>query len=135
MSEAQSSSSIESAMQEHRLFPPPPAFAERAHVKSMDQYHKMYRESVEHPEEFWGKAAEALHWFRRWDKVLEWNKHDGFAIPNWAWHEHINRSKTEEAILFSVNDIPIVEAFNLYREEPENSLHTTQAPQVPGIGR
>ena len=54
-----------------------------------------------------------------------------FAVPNWAWHEHINRSKSEEAILFSVNDIPIVEAFDLYREEPENSLHTTQAPQVP----
>jgi hypothetical protein len=37
-------------------------------------------------------------------------------------------------ILFSVNDIPIVEAFNLYREEPENSLHTTQAPQIPTAG-
>jgi hypothetical protein len=34
-----------------------------------------------------------------------------------------------------VNDIPIVEAFNLYREEPENSLQTAQAPQVPAIGR
>ena len=67
------------------------------------------------------------------DKALEWNKHDCFAVPNWAWHEHINRSKSEEAILFSVNDIPIVEAFNLYREEPENSLHTTQVPQVPAV--
>jgi hypothetical protein len=61
----------------------------------------------------------------------ELGPHDCFAIPNWAWHEHINRSKSDEAILFSVNDIPIVEAFNLYREEPENSIHTTQAPQVP----
>jgi gentisate 1,2-dioxygenase len=45
------------------------------------------------------------------DKVLERNKHDCFAVPNWAWHEHVNRSKSEAAILFSVNDIPIVEAF------------------------
>ncbi|HET9549399.1 MAG TPA: cupin domain-containing protein, partial [Candidatus Binatia bacterium] len=65
------------------------------------------------------------------DKTLEWSKYDSFALPNWAWHEHINRSKSEEAILFSVNDIPIVEAFGLYREEPENSLHTTQVPHVP----
>ena len=65
------------------------------------------------------------------DKTLEWTKHDCFAIPNWAWHEHINHSTTEEAILFSVNDIPIVSAFGLYREEPENSLHSTHAPQVP----
>ena len=34
-------------------------------------------------------------------------------------------------MLFSVNDIPIVEAFGLYREEPENSLHTAQTPAVP----
>ena len=69
------------------------------------------------------------------DKALKWNKHDCFAVPNWAWHEHINRSNSKEAILFSVNDIPIVAAFNLYREEPENSLHTMQAPQVPPVVR
>ena len=69
------------------------------------------------------------------DKALEWSEHDCFAIPNWAWHEHANRSKTQEAILFSVNDIPIVSAFGLYREEPENSLHAMQAPEVPAISR
>jgi gentisate 1,2-dioxygenase len=55
-------------------------------------------------------------------------------VPNWAWHEHANRSKTDEAILFSVNDTPIVCAFNLYREEPEDSLHTMAPPQVPATG-
>jgi gentisate 1,2-dioxygenase len=45
------------------------------------------------------------------DKVLEWSKHDCFAVPTWAWHEHVNRSKSEAAILFSVNNIPIFEAF------------------------
>ena len=39
------------------------------------------------------------------DKALEWTKNDCFAVPNWAWHEHVNRSKSEEALLFSVNDI------------------------------
>jgi gentisate 1,2-dioxygenase len=61
---------------------------------------------------------------------LEWNKYDSFAVPNWAWHEHVNRSKTEEAVLFSVNDTPIVGAFGHYREEPENSFHTGQPPAV-----
>jgi gentisate 1,2-dioxygenase len=64
------------------------------------------------------------------DKSLEWNKYDSFAVPNWAWHEHVNRSKTEEAVLFSVNDTPIVGAFGHYREEPENSFHTGQTPAV-----
>jgi 1-hydroxy-2-naphthoate dioxygenase len=69
------------------------------------------------------------------DKAMDWTKHDSFAVPNWAWHEHANRSRTEEAILFSVNDTPIVRAFNLYREEPEDSWHTMAPPQVPATGR
>jgi 1-hydroxy-2-naphthoate dioxygenase len=69
------------------------------------------------------------------DKAMDWTKHDSFAVPNWVWHEHANRSKSEEAILFSVNDTPIVRAFHLYREEPEDSLHTSAPPQVPAIER
>lgn len=65
------------------------------------------------------------------EKALEWERHDSFVIPNWAWHEHLNRSKSEEAILFSVNDIPVMNAFGLYREEPENSLHCVESPQPP----
>jgi 1-hydroxy-2-naphthoate dioxygenase len=67
------------------------------------------------------------------EKALEWGKHDSFVIPNWAWHEHINRSKNDEAILFSVNDIPVLNAFGLYREEPENSLSSVEAPQAPPL--
>lgn len=67
------------------------------------------------------------------EKALEWEKHDSFVVPNWAWHEHMNRSQGEEAILFSVNDIPVMSAFGLYREEPENSLHTVAVPQAPAI--
>jgi len=64
-------------------------------------------------------------------KALEWTKNDCFAVPNWAWHEHVNRSKTEEALLFSVNDSPIVSAFGHYREEPEVSLRSMSVPAVP----
>ena len=67
------------------------------------------------------------------EKALEWKQHDSFVIPNWAWHEHINRSRSDEAILFSVNDIPVLNAFGLYREEPENSLSAVEAPHVPAV--
>ena len=69
------------------------------------------------------------------EQALEWKQHDSFVIPNWAWHEHINRSRGDEAILFSVNDIPIVSAFGLYREEPENSLGAVAAPPVPAVAQ
>lgn len=65
-------SSIESAMQEHRVFPPPQGFSSKAHIKSMDEYQRMYRESIDQPEQFWGKVAEELHWFKKWDRVLDW---------------------------------------------------------------
>ncbi|HTM06853.1 MAG TPA: cupin domain-containing protein [Verrucomicrobiae bacterium] len=67
------------------------------------------------------------------EKTLEWKRHDSFVVPNWAWHEHGNESKSDDAILFCVNDIPVLSAFGLYREEPENSLGTAAAPAVPPV--
>jgi 1-hydroxy-2-naphthoate dioxygenase len=56
------------------------------------------------------------------DRELVWSPHDTFAVPNWIEHRHINRSRTDEAILFTVNDVPLLVSLGLYREEPENSL-------------
>lgn len=67
------------------------------------------------------------------DKAIEWRKNDCFVVPNWAWHEHVNRSKNQEALLFSVNDAPILNAFGHYREEPEVSLRSMSVPAVPTI--
>ncbi|HSY49210.1 MAG TPA: propionyl-CoA synthetase [Thermoanaerobaculia bacterium] len=35
------------------------------------RYEKEYRRSIADPEGFWGEAAEDVHWFRRWDRVLD----------------------------------------------------------------
>ena len=70
---------ITSTQQENRLFPPPAEFAAKALIKSRAEYDRMYRESIDKPEQFWGKQAEELHWFKKWDKVLEWN------APNAKW--------------------------------------------------
>jgi gentisate 1,2-dioxygenase len=50
-------------------------------------------------------------------KRFDWNQGDFFVVPSWAWHEHVNESG-EEAILFSIQDTPVMKAMNLYREEP-----------------
>ncbi len=63
---------IDSVLQEARVFPPPKQFSERAHIKSMAEYEKIYRESVENPEKFWAGIAKELHWFKPWKTVLEW---------------------------------------------------------------
>ena len=67
------SPNIDSILQEQRKFPPPPEFSQQAHVKSMDEYERLYKESVDDPDKFWSRVASELHWFKKWDKVLEWN--------------------------------------------------------------
>ena len=64
---------IDSTLQEQRKFEPPEHFSHQAHIKSLQEYERIYRESVEDPEKFWGRIANELHWFKKWDKVLEWN--------------------------------------------------------------
>ncbi len=73
---SQERDAVESLQQELRKFAPPPAVSARAHIKSMAQYEAMYRESIDEPETFWGREAQALHWFKKWDRVLEWNPPD-----------------------------------------------------------
>lgn len=50
-------------------------------------------------------------------KRMEWDERDCFVVPSWHWHSHKNYSASEPAILFSMNDIPLIKAAGLYREE------------------
>jgi gentisate 1,2-dioxygenase len=47
---------------------------------------------------------------------LDWAERDVFVVPTWAWREHVV-SRDEDAVLFSVTDLPVIEAFGLVREE------------------
>jgi len=74
--------SIESMMKELRVVQPPAWVSERAHLKSMDEYHAMYRRSVDDPEAFWAEQAEEfLYWHKKWDSVLEYE----FDTPRVEW--------------------------------------------------
>ncbi|HWV98909.1 MAG TPA: acetate--CoA ligase [Candidatus Acidoferrum sp.] len=75
MPETLPGTNIESVLQEHRVFHPPKEFAKHAHIKSLTQYRKLYKESVTSPEKFWSKQAKAeLVWFKPWKKVLQWQE-------------------------------------------------------------
>ena len=66
---AENGGGIEALLQEDRTFPPPDAFREQANIADP----KVYEEALRDPEGFWAKLAEELHWFKKWDKVLEWD--------------------------------------------------------------
>ena len=58
------STNIDSILQEQRKFECPPEFAKKAHVKNLEEYERLYKESVDDPDGFWSRAASELHWFK-----------------------------------------------------------------------
>jgi len=58
-----------SMMDEKRVFPVNKEFSAKAHIKSFEEYKKLYDRSVSDPEGFWAERAEQIDWFKKWDKV------------------------------------------------------------------
>ncbi|XHC26866.1 MAG: acetate--CoA ligase [Phycisphaerales bacterium] len=76
------SNSIESVLHEDRKFDAPAASevgAPRWLVSSMDEYRTMYERSVNDPEGFYAEVAAELHWFEKWNSVVE------FEAPDAKW--------------------------------------------------
>jgi acetyl-CoA synthetase len=64
---------IESVLKEERVFEPPKEFSAKAHIKSFQDYEKLYKQAQDDPDGFWAGMARELDWFKPWEKVLEWN--------------------------------------------------------------
>lgn len=73
---------MESISHENRVFTPAVAFAENAHIGTLEAYRALYAKSIQDPEAFWAGAAEELHWFKRWDTVL-----DATNAPFYKWFD------------------------------------------------
>jgi len=82
-------------------------------IKSLEDYHKAWKQSIESPEEFWSSIASNFHWYKKWDQVLNWN----FKEPSIKWfeggklnitHNCIDRYLTDKAdqpaIIWEPND-------------------------------
>jgi len=68
---------MKSVLTENRIFDPVEVSPEYAKTgMSMDEYKKLYKQSIEDMEGFWGEQAKSLDWFKPYDKV--WEKTDLF---------------------------------------------------------
>jgi gentisate 1,2-dioxygenase len=45
---------------------------------------------------------------------FEWGQNDVFVVPNSLWHHHVNASLTDDAVLYSVSDRPLIEKIGQY---------------------
>jgi acetyl-CoA synthetase len=71
---------IVSMMEESRVFEPSEEIKKQAYL-SMADYKKLYRKSIDRPDEFWSEMADQLEWFKKWEKVSEWD----FNKPELKW--------------------------------------------------
>ena len=83
------SESIESVLAEDRSFPPSSSFSEAAQVGSKEQYQRMWKESVDDPDLFWGRAAAEIPWLKQFDEVLDWS---GAPFARWFGGGKLNAS-------------------------------------------
>jgi acetyl-CoA synthetase len=111
-----------------QMFPPSKTFCERAHIRSLEQYQRMYRRSIDDPEGFWGEIAEDFYWRKRWTKVREFDFRKEISIQYFigaqtnitynALDRHLARRGDQTAILWEGNE-PGEDARLTYRQ-----LHT-----------
>src|SRR4030042_5887305 len=72
---------MESTSVEKQVYDPPDGIKMKAYIKNLEEYRKLYQRSIDDPEGFWGELAEQLDWFKRWEKVLDWD----FRKPDIKW--------------------------------------------------
>jgi acetyl-CoA synthetase len=99
-------------------FEPTAEFKEKAWIKSYDQYKEMYERSIKDPEGFWGEIAEEFTWFKKWDKVVDYNydRREGKIFLEWfknaktnitvnALDRHLEKRGDQVAIIWEGNEV------------------------------
>ncbi|OHB58444.1 MAG: acetate--CoA ligase [Planctomycetes bacterium RBG_13_44_8b] len=69
---AQTQKAIDSLITEVRSFPPSASIKSKAHIKSFEQYQKMWEQSINDPDGFWLEQAKNITWFKEPTKSLEY---------------------------------------------------------------
>tara|TARA_B100000925_G_scaffold284341_1_gene259234 strand:+ start:947 stop:2848 length:1902 start_codon:yes stop_codon:yes gene_type:complete len=69
-------------------------FQESLIPKNLEQYNKLYKESVTDPETFWSKVADSFLWKKKWDNVLEYD----FSKPYFKWFTGAKLNITENCL-------------------------------------
>ena len=106
-------STIESVLNETRVFPPSPECVAQANVSGMEAYRELYTKSEQDYEGFWGEIArDNLIWHKPFTKVL-----DESNAPFYTWFEdgelnvsyncldrHLDSTPHKTALIFEADD-------------------------------
>ncbi len=109
----------------------------------MGRYAEVHGRSLADPEGFWGEAAEAIDWDRRWDKVLDeteapftrWFTGGRLNTCHNALDRHVDGGRADQAAL--VYDSPVTDTVKTftYRELRDVTAHFAGALAALGVGK
>jgi acetyl-CoA synthetase len=106
-------STIESVLQESRVFPPAPAIVKQANISGMEAYRQMVAEAEKDFEGFWAKLArDTLLWSKPFTKTLDESKapffkwfYDGELNASYnCLDRHLKTQPNKTAIIFEADD-------------------------------
>ena len=66
-----------------KSFKPNERIKNNAYVGSVEKYNEIYDYSIKDPEGFWAEQAERITWFKKWNKVWNWD----FSKADISWYE------------------------------------------------
>ncbi len=100
-------------------------FKQNAYINT-EKYDEMYKQSIENPEEFWAQQGESIDWYKKWDKVMNYD----FNTADIKWYEggklnvtyncidrHLESKGDQKAIVWESDDP------NLEKSYTYNELH------------
>ena len=127
---AEQKKGIDSLMSETRTFPPPAKLQAEAHIKSMEEYQKLYDRSINDPDGFWLEQAKAtVAWFKEptvareyvWDtdarKIQHtWFKDGTLNVTYNCLDRHLGTERENKTALIWQGDEPDEDAKVTYKE-------------------
>ncbi len=109
----------------------------------MPSYAEIYQRSLKNPEEFWGEAAQALHWHKPWDKVLDettkptprWFTGGLFNTCHNALDRHVEAGHGERLALIYDSPLSDQKRSYTYGELRDTVARLAGAIAANGVGR
>ena len=118
-----------------------PRIRDRAHIRSMEEYQRLYRLSMDNPEWFWAEQAKRITWFHPWTTVLDAD----YDEVDFAWYSggrlnacyncvdrHLATRAEQTAIIWAADE-PGVYRHISYRELKHNVCRAANVLLAHGV--
>ena len=84
--------------------------------KNLEEYNKLYKQSIDNPEVFWNDVAESFIWKKKWSNVVDFD----FSKPSFKWFTDAKLNITENCLDRHVKNNPEKTAIIFEPNKPDD---------------